>query len=214
MAFLSKNFQKFQVGYAILALLVFILLGLTVAAFKSPFILSADSAIGNFIFSSETFSGVQFWSAVTFFGNKETIIAFSILLLLAFYFLKKYKDIIILAATVIGAELSGLIAKNLFQRIRPITALPDVSFSFPSGHATLAAAFYGLLICFVWKNIKSKNARWGAFVFLSLLILMIGYSRLYLGMHFFTDVLGGYFLGLAWVILGVNAGKFFLKNNQ
>lgn len=209
MEFLSKNFKKFQFGYAVLALLVFFLIGFAVAVFKLPLILGADNVVN----ISQTIFGVQFWSTVTFFGNKETIIAFSILLLIAFYFLKKYRDIIVLATTVIGAELSGLLAKNSFHRIRPATALPDPSFSFPSGHATISMAFYGLLIYFVWKNIRSKYLRGGLIAVLSLLVLSIGFSRLYLGMHFVTDVWGGYFLGLAWIIIGIGTGKFFLKNN-
>lgn len=206
--FLGKN----QLAGISLSLIAFILLGLSVAIFKVPSILKADNAIGGFISFFRTYQGIQIWSGITFLGNKETIIAFSILLIIAFFLLKKYTHIIILTTTVIGAELSGLLAKNLFQRIRPVTALPDTSFSFPSGHATISMAFYGLLIYFVWKNIESKYLRVGLIAVLSLLILSIGFSRLYLGMHFLTDILDGYFLGFAWIILGVSAGKTFLKN--
>lgn len=214
MVFLNKNFQNSLFLWAALSLIVFILLGFVAATFKLPFILNIDNAIGNFILSCQTISGVQFWSAVTFLGNKETIIALAILLIIIFSFLKKYAYVIILATTVVGAELSGLLSKNLFHRIRPVTALPDGSFSFPSGHATISMAFYGLLIYLVWKSIGSKSWRSGLVVILSLLILCIGFSRLYLGMHFFTDVLGGYFLGLAWIIIGINTGKVFLRKKN
>ncbi|MEK7156599.1 MAG: phosphatase PAP2 family protein [Patescibacteria group bacterium] len=110
-----------------------------------------------------------------------------------------------LAVAVFGAGAAALLIKELIHRARPervFQAYQETGFSFPSGHATLAAAFYGFLICLVWRMLPPGFLRTATVSALALLIALIAFSRLYLGVHFLSDVFGGLLLGAAFAYLG------------
>jgi len=110
-----------------------------------------------------------------------------------------------LAVSVLGAGAVALLVKESFSRARPekiYQAYAEIGFSFPSAHATLAAAFYGFLIYVVWRMLPAGYLRTGAVSALLLLIGLIAFSRLYLGVHFLSDVVGGLILGAAFACLG------------
>ncbi|MBA3674225.1 MAG: phosphatase PAP2 family protein, partial [Chitinophagaceae bacterium] len=95
--------------------------------------------------------------------------------------------------------------KNFFQRDRPLTPLFEAArgYSFPSGHATMSITFYGLLIFLVWLNIKNIWLKWLFTILLALLIAFIGISRVYLRVHYTSDVLAGFSIGLMWLLLSL-----------
>ncbi|SIT93846.1 phosphatase PAP2 family protein [Pontibacter indicus] len=98
--------------------------------------------------------------------------------------------------------------KRLFERPRPVTAMLEQSgLSFPSGHAMIGGSFYGLLIYIVWREVKHPFWRWCWVLLLTVLLLLIGYSRIYLNVHYATDVLAGYALGIIWLLLAI----YFMK---
>ena len=102
------------------------------------------------------------------------------------------------------------ILKFVFQRNRPIgiNLIEETSYSFPSGHSLTAMAFYGFIIYLIYKsNLKYKKIY---VIALSILILLIGLSRVYLGVHFITDVLGGFTFSLFYVIIFINTIKKYL----
>ncbi len=76
-------------------------------------------------------------------------------------------------------------------------------FSFPSGHALMSVTFYGLLIVIVWEFVKAPWLRWLLSILLALLILIIGFSRVYLRVHYASDVVAGFSVGLVWLILSI-----------
>jgi undecaprenyl-diphosphatase len=97
-------------------------------------------------------------------------------------------------------------AKNAFERPRP--EYPEAhllagGWAFPSGHATGAMATYGMLAFIAALNWRGSRLRWPIVALLGLIILAVGLSRMFLGVHWFTDVLGGYLLGLAYISLCV-----------
>ncbi len=88
-------------------------------------------------------------------------------------------------------------------RSRPSTTMLfsyEKSFSFPSGHTMMSTIFYGLIIYYVYKNIKNKNLKYLLVSLLSLIIVMIGVSRVYLGVHYATDVAAAYILGIVYLV--------------
>lgn len=93
--------------------------------------------------------------------------------------------------------------KYLFQRPRPeeFRLITETGYSFPSGHSMVSMAFYGFIIYLVWKNVKKPVAKWSASIVLSILILLIGISRIYLGVHYASDVIGGFCFSIAYLIL-------------
>ena len=117
-----------------------------------------------------------------------------------------WQPLVMLAAAFLGAAGLYDIVKPAVGRARPAAALqvggPEVGRSFPSGHATQSIAFYGMLAIVL---IVSYAPRWRRLFIAAaaVVVLVIGASRLYLGVHWFTDVLGGYALGLAWLALAM-----------
>jgi undecaprenyl-diphosphatase len=109
-----------------------------------------------------------------------------------------------MAAAFLGAAGLYDIVKPAVGRARPPAALqvggPDVGRAFPSGHATQSIAFYGMLAIVLIMWYAPRHGRLFA-IGAALVTLVIGASRLYLGVHWLTDVLGGYALGLAWLSL-------------
>lgn len=92
--------------------------------------------------------------------------------------------------------------KRIFHRTRPdINRLVQITgFSFPSGHSTVSMSFYGYLAYLIFKNVKSR-LRYLYAILLILLVLMIGISRIYLGVHYASDVIAGFCEGASWLII-------------
>jgi undecaprenyl-diphosphatase len=110
--------------------------------------------------------------------------------------------ILILAISVWGGVLLNVILKLLFARPRahfdsPILTLP--TFSFPSGHTMLATVFYGSLCVFTFRRTRSQPVRGLVMLLTVLMIALVGFSRMYLGVHYLTDVLGAIAEGVAWI---------------
>ena len=113
-----------------------------------------------------------------------------------------------LAGTLLGAAATGYMMKILVGRARPSGLIPSVietSFSFPSGHATAAMALYGFLAYLICALFPERKAP--VLTAAVLLIGVIGFSRLYLGVHFPSDVLAGYLLGGLCLLIGIAVAK-------
>jgi membrane-associated phospholipid phosphatase len=118
-----------------------------------------------------------------------------------------------LLVTVVGAQLLNNVLKDWFHRTRPAPVegfIPAQAFSFPSGHAMVAVAFYILLGYIAWRLLRG----WKRAVCvggLAVLVLLIGLSRLYLGVHYLTDVLAGYAAGFAWADAVIIGGRLIAR---
>jgi undecaprenyl-diphosphatase len=139
---------------------------------------------------------------ITFLASGKFLSLVSILLL-PLFFINKRKYSLYAALIIINVSLSSLLnigLKTIINRARPdILKLVEVSgLSFPSGHSMASMSFYGFLIYLCNRNIKSKY-RYAVTVFLVVLIFLIGFSRIYLGVHYASDVVGGFSMGLFWI---------------
>jgi membrane-associated phospholipid phosphatase len=102
--------------------------------------------------------------------------------------------------SVCGAALLNFLAKYCFARARPslwVSILPETTYSFPSGHAMESMAVVTAIICLVWNR---GNWRWVSLALGLLFVLLVGASRVYLGVHYPSDVLAGWLASFAWVI--------------
>ncbi|HJQ28783.1 MAG TPA: phosphatase PAP2 family protein [Rubrobacter sp.] len=109
---------------------------------------------------------------------------------------------ILLSVSTAGSILLTTILKAVFERARPElfdSGYHASYYSFPSGHATIAVGFYGMLTLILAYRLRGF-ARWAVLLFGVLVVLLIGFSRLYLGVHFPTDVLAGYLSALLWLV--------------
>lgn len=116
--------------------------------------------------------------------------------------------IITLVLTVFGGMLLNLVLKNVFRRPRPLFDDPILTFSsygFPSGHTMAATCFYGVVAAFVLWRIRAWPARVLAASLAVFMVLLVGFSRIYLGAHYLSDVLGAMLEGLAWLALCLTA---------
>lgn len=104
----------------------------------------------------------------------------------------------------LGAALLNQALKALIQRPRPDVALRLVDvggYSFPSGHSMAAMAFFGLLIWLIWHSVENPRRRALLIAAFASVIALIGFSRIYLGVHYFTDVMAGFAISLVWLAL-------------
>jgi undecaprenyl-diphosphatase len=121
-----------------------------------------------------------------------------------------------LVLTTLGAQLLNDLLKDLFQRTRPapvVGLISAQSFSFPSGHAMVSAAFYGYLTYVAWRLLAGWQ-RWLVVGVLTALVFLIGLSRLYLGVHYLTDVVAGYIAGFLWTDAVIVGGHLLQRRRR
>jgi membrane-associated phospholipid phosphatase len=147
-----------------------------------------------------------FMQAVTFLGTHTFLIPANLLLTCYFLFIRRHKWYSIkVAAIALSSTAMMFLLKNIFSRQRPLAPLlkPALGYSFPSGHSLMSFAFYGLLIYLSYKYIENLFVRWLLILLLGSLILLIGLSRIYLRVHYASDVLAGFSMGIAWLVFSI-----------
>lgn len=161
-----------------------------------------DERITNYFKSLRTPGLTSFFIFITDLGDVYAyIIAMVLVTIFFFYKLRSWKFILQLLGVLVLSALSNIGLKRVFDRARPTEEHLVVikTLSYPSGHAMSAMAFYGFLIYLLWKIKLHKGLRIFLSFFFAILILLIGISRIYLGVHFPSDVAAGFIAGLIWV---------------
>jgi len=148
----------------------------------------------------------SFLQGITFLGSHTFLIPANLLLAFYFLFMKKHRWYSIKVPVVaLGGLLLMTLLKQFFNRPRPLVPLlePVRGLSFPSGHALMSVSFYGLLIYLVWENVKEPIRKWLLISSLVILIILIGFSRIYLRLHYFSDVIAGFSIGVIWLSVSI-----------
>ncbi len=141
---------------------------------------------------------------VTYAGGMVVATTVIMLAIIFFAIHNHQKQIAPLLVSVCGTTVTVFSIKNFLGKARPLAEAfyLEQSFSFPSGHAALAVALYGFFIYLIWQHEKhhlQNKVIWGLGIF----ILLIGLSRLYLGVHFLSDILAGYAVGFIWLSIAI-----------
>lgn len=139
---------------------------------------------------------------ITFLGSHQFLIPANLALLGYFLFIRKYSWFSIRVATIALSSLAlMLLLKYLFKRKRPLFPLLKAAkgLSFPSGHAITAVSFYGLIIYIIFHTMDNNLVKYILGTFFILLIILIGFSRIYLRVHYLSDVLAGFIVGILWL---------------
>ncbi len=125
---------------------------------------------------------------------------------LSFLFFKNKNKSWLILFNVALCLLLNQFCKHLFLRNRPIdiNLIVEKGYSFPSGHSMVSLAFYGLFIYIVYKSNLNKFVKFLLIMLLSTIILLIGVSRIYLGVHYTSDVIAGFSLSLAYLLMYIN----------
>jgi len=181
-----------------------ILVDLTEDVVNSEQIINFDKYFAGVFLSWRSAIGINIFSVLTILGSWQFAVPF--LILIIFFIYKKYQTFVWpFIFTVISAELVTFIGKVLIHRVRPDGgALVMLDFSFPSGHSTIAVTLYGYLAYLIIKQLKKKTAKAAVFIGAILVIILIGFSRLYLGVHYVSDILAGYSVGLLALLAGIS----------
>ena len=183
----------------ILALCTFMYIAINVFQDK---IFTWDSTIYNLLMLSRNIKLNEMVILLTELGGFWVITILTIVLLIT---LKKKQKIMVISNVLIITILNQLL-KILFMRPRPeiMRLIEEQGYSFPSGHCMVSTAFYGLLIYLIYKNVKNKYIKYTLCTILSILILIICLSRIYLGVHYASDVIGGFCFSIAYLIIFIN----------
>ena len=148
---------------------------------------------------------------ITNFGGAIILIGLAFML---FIFIKNKKIGVSIISNLAIITLLNQLLKRIVQRPRPteFRIVEESGYSFPSGHSMVSMAFYGYLIYLIYKYVKNKYLKWISIILLSILICFIGISRIYLGVHYTSDVLGGFFISISYLIIYISAvNKFFIE---
>ena len=202
--------KKFSIFVVVLCLILFSIICYGVLSYDS---LVIDTKVYSFITNNIMNDGLTpILKAITELGG----VAFTVLAgVLIFMFCKKNRWFI--TFDLVGCTVINQTIKHIVRRPRPnvLRLVEESGYSFPSGHSMISVAFYGLVIYLVYKNVNNKYLKWTLITLLSLLILTIGFSRIYVGVHYFTDVVGGFFLALAYLIVYIYIyNKKVIKNEK
>jgi membrane-associated phospholipid phosphatase len=164
-----------------------------------------DNRIADELHEHATRPLTEFFEAVTTLGNG--IVLAGVAAIAAYLLARRryYAEAVLMVLAYAGAQVLSFSLKLAFRRDRPFFTDPLATvstYSFPSGHATVSIAVYGAL-CLVLVRRLTGPARVVCVAAAVLLVSLIGFSRLYLGVHFLSDVLAGYSVGIAWLALCV-----------
>ena len=205
MKLVKKYWPSFLFLISFLILLSFVIVNKT---------LQIDTVIYNFIHTYMiNDKSTIFLKIITNCGGVSAILVIAIFLIVILKE-KKYKLGVLLNLLLITGM--NQLLKNIIRRPRPSTLrlINETGYSFPSGHSMVGLAFYGFLIYIIYKKVNNKYLRNISIILLSFLILLIGFSRIYLGVHYFSDVLGGFLFSLVYLPFFISIFKVRSNNEK
>jgi membrane-associated phospholipid phosphatase len=213
---ISKAARKFWASVALLSVemaAISVIFLASVGAFV--FVARRVFVVGNQSFDQKIFTALEpyvnatnnkIMLFITFLGKHQFLIPANLLLIFYFLVIRRHRWFSIKVPAIAISSLAMMfLLKNLFGRARPLVPLLEEAkgLSFPSGHALMSVTFYGLLIYIVWHTIKDARLKWALIVSLLILIHLIGFSRVYLRVHYPTDVIAGFAMGFLWLVISL-----------
>ena len=185
---------------------------------KMDLIRQLDASTLNFVEQIRSPFLTLFFKAVTFMGEWYFVLGVLVLISL-FFIIKKTSrfrlatrrnlDVFFLWLITVGGFGAAFVLKEIFHRGRPVGGLiAETSSSFPSAHSVISIAFYAFVFYLLARNARNNFSKYLSISALFLFPLLLGFSRLYLGVHYLSDVLAGYAIGDVWFLIGVYGIKF------
>ena len=206
----TKEFIKKNLKWIILFICLIGFLALAEDVFNKE-IMNGDiigyKIISTFLISDFTTPIAKF---ITNFGGAIFLLVLTITL---FILIKNKKIGFSIFLNLVIITMLNQLLKRILQRPRPteFRIIEETGYSFPSGHSMISMAFYGYLIYLIYKYVKNKYVKWISIIILSILICSIGISRIYLGVHYTSDVLGGFFISISYLVIYISLVNRLLK---
>ena len=190
--------KKFWIWF-VLFIIVFVLVSITENVYTND-IMNIDVFMHDLVVNNLRSDYLTFIMLfITNFCNPIILLLLSLIILI---FSKDKKMGLIILINLFVSILLNLIFKGIIQRDRPLEdfLIEESGYSFPSGHSMVSMAYYGLLMYFVFKKVDDKEIKYIIMFLLGFLILLIGFSRIYLGVHYASDVIGGFLISIVYLI--------------
>lgn len=213
---LSTKVKKIGAGIALLsAEMALIVVVFTASLFLFAYLIRRVIVLQNTGFDEDVFERLQPYISesnnqlmlfFTFFGTHKFLIPANLLLIAYFLFVKKHKWYSIKIPAIALSSLGLMFGlKYLFGRPRPNVPLlfEAEGLSFPSGHALFSITFYGVLVYIIYHSVRQKGLKWTLIGLLLILMLIIGFSRVYLRVHYASDVIAGFCVGFMWLVFAI-----------
>ncbi len=191
------------------AYLFFLFSGVVEGVVTAEPILLVDQRVANLMYAFRDTGFVDAFLWITLLGRADTVAVVTVAVVAILIFRNRRPLVVPFLVAVGGSQAFVTIGKSLAHRVRPdIAYYAEPSFSFPSGHATLAVALYGF-IAYILLRKAGRRFRYRTLILFSTLVTVvgIGLSRLYLGVHFLSDVWGGFLLGSLWLLIGISIAE-------
>jgi len=206
----TKKFIKNNLKTIILVTittLLFILLSYAVSSNKTNYI---DALIHSYLIDIRNNNLTSILLFITNLGGATFLIILSTIL---FIIIKKKKIPLYIFMNLTCAFLTNEITKSIFTRSRPIgiNLIDETGFSYPSGHSMVSLSFYGFITYLLLKNCKNNLIKTIIIISSIILISLVGFSRIYLGVHYLSDVIGGFLLATIYLNLYINIIKLEKK---
>jgi membrane-associated phospholipid phosphatase len=176
-----------------------------------------DQAIQSWVHSFATPTLTAIMRCLTFIGS-PFVVATAVMLTAATLWWQRFRgDAILVAAAAFGGTVLDEVMKLHFKRVRPDLPWAFVhehSFSFPSGHSVLAFVMYGVIVYKTQDKLRSRWAKGALMLAAFLMVVGIGLSRVYLGVHYPSDIAGGYFVGAVWLAAVIGSDLLVAAQTQ
>ena len=197
-----KNNNKYKILLYINIFLFILLTILTLINLLTP----VDSAIESYVIGIRSDRLTSIMKTITNIARAYSLISISVILL---FVIRDKKISLSIIINLICVFLTSQIAKLIFKRTRPDGEFLVYAkgYSYPSGHAMVSLAYFGFLTYLILKKINNKFLRINLIILTSIIILLIGFSRLYLGVHYATDIIGGYVFSIIYLIIFITIYK-------
>ncbi len=202
----TRSFLSWQLvaGVLVFAAMTLTLRGISEDVGNHKPLTLVDMRLSNWLHSHRTPSLTRAMFASTFFGSTGAVTCIAVAFGLYLIWRRRFHWLAVVVSTVFGGMLLNKLLKFAFQRPRPFFADPILTltdYSFPSGHTMMATALYGVLAAYLLT--RSTDWRWRVLIVVAaaLMIGLVAFSRIYLGVHYLSDVLGAMAEGFAWLSL-------------
>ena len=139
-------------------------------------------------------------TTITNIARAYSLIVITLLLL---FIIKNKKIPISIGINLVAVFLTSQVFKFIFRRPRPdgLSLVRATGYSYPSGHTMVSTAYFTFIVYLLCKRIKNKFYKTLLIIFSTIMMLLIGFSRVYLGVHYLSDVIGGFLLGIAYLMI-------------
>ena len=175
-----------------------------------------DATIRNAIHSHASPALTEAMQLFSFLGSAGWVIGFGLIVVCLSPYFQRRRMAAFLVIAMIGASVLDSVLKLAFHRTRPLAfyGTSPSSFSFPSGHALGSFCFYGILAAVLADRMAGRKLKITIWIFAAFLVGMIGLSRIYLGVHYPSDVIAGYLAGGVWVTAVATIDKILLNRRE